>query len=147
MYYSEDAINNHIQRIEQADIMFYAMGPRYAEAPKALVERIDSQKLLIVGNKNYGESNGIIYAKRFSEDYYEQIVEIPRELIACNSRDSSQYSDRYIDMMAPVIVDETHARVFTDDNKFISQDCRHLTQAGAQYYARILDIGSILGIE
>ena len=50
---------------------------------------------------------------------------------------------KFIDMMAPVMIDETHVRVFTDDNKFISQDCRHLTQAGAQYYAQILNLDSI----
>ncbi len=28
-------------------------------------------------------------------------------------------------------------RVFADDGLFISQDCRHLTRAGAQYYAQV----------
>lgn len=30
-------------------------------------------------------------------------------------------------------------RVFSDDGKFISQDCRHLTKAGAKYYAKMID--------
>ena len=30
-------------------------------------------------------------------------------------------------------------RVFSDDGRFISQDCRHLTKAGAQYYAKLMD--------
>lgn len=147
LFFAEDAIEKHIKRIEEADIVFYAMGPGYGEIQQSITETTDSKKLYIVGNKNYGESNGIIYAKRFSEDYYDQTVEIPIKLTACNMRDSSQYADRYIDMMTPVMVDNTHVRVFTDDNMFISQDCRHLTQAGAQYYARILDVGRILGIE
>lgn len=29
--------------------------------------------------------------------------------------------------------------VFSDDGRFISQDCRHLTKAGAQYYAKLMD--------
>ena len=30
--------------------------------------------------------------------------------------------------------------VFVNDGRFISQDCRHLTQAGAQYYASLIDL-------
>lgn len=30
-------------------------------------------------------------------------------------------------------------QVFTDDGRFISQDCRHLTRAGAQYYAKLMN--------
>lgn len=33
--------------------------------------------------------------------------------------------------------------IFTDDNMFISQDCRHLTEAGAKYYAKLVDWDSI----
>ncbi len=41
-----------------------------------------------------------------------------------------KYEDHYIDMLAPVMITDTKVRVFTDDNKFISQDCSHLTKAG-----------------
>lgn len=147
LYYTEDAVEGHVRRIADADIVFYVVGPSYYEVPEIIKNTVQRNKLFVVGNKNYGESNGIIYAHRLSADYFEQTFEIPVELVSANSRDMSHYSDHYIDMMSPVMVDETHARVFTDDKKFISQDCRHLTQAGAQYYARILDIGEILGIE
>ena len=45
----------------------------------------------------------------------------------------------YIDLLTPAMTDQNHVRVFTDDNRYISQDCRHLTPAGAQWYAQILD--------
>ena len=48
-----------------------------------------------------------------------------------------------LDMMLPVMIDDKHVKVFTDDGKFISQDCRHLTQAGAQYYAKILELDKL----
>lgn len=38
----------------------------------------------------------------------------------------------YIDLLTPAMTDQNHVRVFTDDNRYISQDCRHLTPAGAQ---------------
>jgi hypothetical protein len=36
--------------------------------------------------------------------------------------------------------------VFTPSRKFISEDCRHLTRAGAQYFAQLFDaeLGVIL---
>ena len=34
--------------------------------------------------------------------------------------------------------------VFSDQHKFISQDCRHLTRGGAQYYAGLLDLEQLM---
>ena len=45
----------------------------------------------------------------------------------------------YIDMIAPVLVERNKVRVFTDDGRFISPDTGHLSQAGAQWYAKVLD--------
>lgn len=39
---------------------------------------------------------------------------------------------------------EGRIRVFSDSNMYISQDTKHLTQGGAQYYAKILDLKEIL---
>lgn len=49
------------------------------------------------------------------------------------------YSDIYIDMIEMLMQPDGKVRVFTDDGRFISQDCRHLTKAGAQYYASLID--------
>ena len=113
--------------------------------PDAVTANIPENKLRIVGNKNYGESNGIIYAKRHYNDYYKQSVRIPDELKKANKRDKEMFGSRYIDIMQPVTLADGSVKVFTDDNKFISQDCRHLTMAGTKYYSRILDIKAILG--
>ncbi len=50
-----------------------------------------------------------------------------------------EWGNDYIDMIAPVLVDKNRVRVFTDDGKFISPDTGHLSQAGAQWYAMMLD--------
>ena len=65
-------------------------------------------------------------------------------MLAFNKADEKRFGSRYISMMDPVMADDTHVRVFTDDHKFISQDCRHLTQAGAQYYAGLLNLNQII---
>jgi len=52
------------------------------------------------------------------------------------------YGDNYIDMVTPLL-DGDIIQVFTDDSYFISQDRKHPTKFGAQYYARILDLSFI----
>lgn len=96
-------------------------------------------KVMGISTKNYGSCNGIIYKNRGSEDYYNQVAQIDPGYKELNSEWKKQWGDDYIDLLTPSLVDEQHVRVFTDDNRYISQDCRHLTQAGAQWYAKILD--------
>lgn len=142
VYYESKTINKYRSRIESADYIFYATGPEYLKIPSAIKESVPDDKLYIVSDKNYGESNGIIYFQRLSENYFNQTVEIDQELIDYNESLKREYGDHFIDLMKPVLVDN-NAKVFTDEKKFISQDCRHLTQAGAQFYAKILNLGSI----
>ena len=144
LYYSEKALAENKEKIDKADLVFYAVGPAYKTVPDAVTANIPENKLRIVGNKNFGESNGIIYARRNSEGYFAQRVAVPEGLKEQNIRESEKYGDHYINLMQAVTDESGMVQVFTDDNKFISQDCRHLTKAGAQYYSRILDMESIL---
>lgn len=146
LYYTEETFNKHDERIELADIIFYVKGPGYEEVPENILE-IDRGRLYIVGNKNYGESNGIIFSHRKTDYYFEQTADIPDGLLEENEREKIRYGNRYIDMITPVLCDDGRVKVFTDDKMFISQDCRHLTQAGAKYYARILDMDQILALK
>lgn len=97
----------------------------------------------IIGNKSYGESNGIIYAHRKSKTYYEQVVDLPKELIEQNRYNSELWGEHYIDMLYLLQNDDGAIRVFTNNGKLISQDCKHLTQAGAEYYSSILDFSML----
>ena len=144
LYYTEDAFNTSTTKIELADIVFYAVGPGYDGVPAIVQAGVPEEKLYVVGNKCYGKSNGIIYSHRFSKDYFEQVIEVNNDLIDNINCDSKRFGDHFIDMMKPVMVDGTHSNVFTDNGKFISQDCRHLTQSGAIYYANHLDLEWIL---
>lgn len=49
------------------------------------------------------------------------------------------YPNNFINLISLVCDDDGKVKVFSDTGYFISQDCRHLTQAGAQYYAKIID--------
>ena len=92
-----------------------------------------------INTKNYGSSNSILYKNRGAEGYHKQVAQIDPGYKELNTEWEKQWGDNYIDLLTPSLVDEQHVRVFTDDNRYISQDCRHLTQAGAQWYASILD--------
>lgn len=48
------------QRADVADIVFYVMGPDFEDIPNEYELIIPEEKLYIVGNKNFGKSNGII---------------------------------------------------------------------------------------
>ncbi|MBP5294471.1 MAG: hypothetical protein J6Y95_01980, partial [Lachnospiraceae bacterium] len=145
LYYSESALTENADRIAEADYVFYALGLAYGAVPDPVAETVDAEKLYIISNKNYGASNGIVYARRGSEDYYSQSVEFLPALEEDIAANQSVWGDHYVDMMQPVLTDDHRVRVFTDDQKLISQDCRHLTKAGAKYYARILDLERFFG--
>ena len=146
IYYTEKNLLNKLNRIDSADLVFYAKGPGYKAVPSLVISKVPVTKLFIVGNKNFGESNGIVYARRGTNSYYEQTVLLPNELINENNEEKNKWKNHYIDMLAPVITDNGSARVFTEDKKFISQDCRHLTQAGTRYYSKVLNIKDLLNV-
>lgn len=137
LYYVGEGLSSNAKKVEMADVVFFTISGD--GVPKEVTEMIPEEKLFIVGNKQYGESNGIIYANRNRDDYYSQTVQLPIELSEQNNYEANLYGEHYIDMLAPLMTEDGRIRVFTSDNKFVSQDCRHLTRAGARYYASLLN--------
>ena len=129
------------ERVRQADYVIYGSSGWgiVQELPSALKD-IPSEKLYIVGNKSFGNSNGIIYINRGKDWYYDQYVDMPSDMILYNNAAKGLYGDHYIDMITPLLNEQSQIRVFDDDKCYISQDCRHLTKQGAQYYSKILDL-------
>lgn len=137
-YYPDEDFSAKYGRIDKADYVFYAQGPGYDSVPEEIIACVPLEKLYIIGNKNYGESNGMIYARRHCADYYDQSVTVPTELLEQNRREALIYGNHYINLLEFTQNSDGSVCVFTDEQKFISQDCMHLTQAGAQYYARLI---------
>ncbi len=142
--YSEEYIEERINRIEQADMVFYALGPDYNGVPQNILDIVSYDKLFIVGNKNFGKSNGIIYNNRKRDNYFNLTVSLDEELLNSNIEMKQKYKDHYIDLIEFVKQDDKNVRVFTPDGKFISQDCRHLTQSGAKFYSESIDFSVLL---
>lgn len=125
---------NVLARARDADVIFWS------EAPAEQVLRLDQRlagRLYVVGTKNFGRSAGIFYNHR-GADYFEQRVRPDAVWLKRNQELSRTYGDRYIDQMKAMMDDNGEVPVFTPDGKFISQDCRHLTSAGAAYTAEVL---------
>lgn len=97
------------------------------------------EKLVIVGTKNFGESNGQIYAKRYNPDYFNLRVKMEKGYIESNNTYKELYGDRYLDIIGLVIDEKGTMPVFTPDHRFISQDCRHFSMGGAKWFATLID--------
>lgn len=98
-------------------------------------------KIIIVGIKNFGTSNGRVYAKRHQTDYFEQYTEVVdvKRYIEDNKHYAVLYGDRYLDLMSHVVNDKNEVRVFTPDHHYISADCRHLSKGGAVFYGQEIE--------
>ena len=127
--------------------MFRSISTSTSSVSDSIPDGIPSEKLYIVGYKNFGSSNGIIYNHRGSKYYFDQTITLNHQVLTENQMLRDQYGDHFIDMIGSVQQADGSVRVFTDDQHFISQDCRHLTQYGAQYYARIMDLSWIIGMK
>lgn len=133
------------RRANDSDIIFFVLGPDYRDIPDCYLQFLPMNKLFVVGNKNFGKSNGIIYCRRNRDDYLNSIVELDVDLIENNLKMSKKYGGRFIDVLGYVMVSNTQVKVFTDEGKFISQDCRHLTQNGAKFLASRIAWDDIFG--
>ena len=137
----------YAERIKRADYIFSNAFTRiyHFEHDDIIEEFISDDALWYgVGTKEYGACNGNIYNRRNSENYYSQTASYAS--VADTYELEKRIWTNYIDFIAPVLHENGEISVFTDDNKYISQDTRHLTKAGAQYYARILDLRGIFGL-
>lgn len=96
-------------------------------------------KLFHIGEENYGENNGQVYCHRFAKDYHQLTIEKEEGYVEKNERLKATCTDIYVDMIEMVMQPDGKVCVFSYDGRFISQDCRNLTRAGAQYYATSIE--------
>lgn len=143
--YSSKYIADRESRMEDAEYIFYAISDNeFIGLPESVEKYYDLGKVYIVGNKNFGDCNGIIYNNRNSSDYLLQSITLSQDYLEQNERLLTEYTNHYIDMIGYVQNDDGTIRVFTPEGKFISQDCIHLTRAGAQYYASLIGLSWVV---
>ena len=103
------------------------------------INGVDASDLIVVGTKNFGESNGQFYTKRRSPRYFEQRTKIASDYIERNDRLKEIYGDRYLDLIGLVMDSDETMPVFTPDHHFVSQDCRHFSKGGAIWFGQLID--------
>lgn len=140
VYSPMETYKKEIDRFEKADVVLLST----LGVNKEIIEDVKSRcpsitKFYIVGEKNFGENNGQIYRHRLEKDYHQMSCEIEKGIIEKNNSLKAQFPDIYIDMINLMLLSDGKVRVFTNDGKFISQDCHHLTKAGAKFYSELID--------
>lgn len=137
--YSLNGCKNVNERFAKADIIFFS--EMRIDTFQSLKHQynIDTSKVWVVGTKNFGTNNGIFYNKKGDNNYCAQRVDIRPQALKLNNELKAQWGDRFIDLIGMVIDHDNKVPVFTDNCMFISQDCRHLTHAGAVYFASLLN--------
>jgi peptidoglycan/LPS O-acetylase OafA/YrhL len=127
------------ERFCRADVIFFSEMRMDKFLTLAGTYNIDTSKVWNVGTKSFGSNNGLFYNKRRSDSYCGQRVDIGQECRQLNNEMKDEWGDKYIDLIGMVVDSSGAVPVFTDDCMFISQDCKHLTRAGAKYFAKLLD--------
>ena len=138
--YLETLTAEQRERANEADLIFIRW-------PRKL-SGIEDEKQCGISTKNFGLSNGYNYNRRFRSDYYAVRAQMEDGIVDIYKEECLYWGEkRLVDFIAPVIDEDGKMPVFTDSRKYISQDCRHLTKAGAQYYAKILPLRQYLKLD
>lgn len=140
--YTSEMDGNIVGRIKDCDYIFIFGWKN--RVPNDLWNNLDSKtEVWGIGTKNFGVNNGQIYIKRNQPDYFKQTVKINPNFFKINDKLKDQWEDKYVDLLQYSLASDSSVIVFSDNHQFISQDCRHLTQAGAQYFANKIDFRKI----
>lgn len=140
--YSSVINENIVKRMKGCDYIF--IFGRKDKVSNILWNNVDSTtEVWGIGTKNFGVNNGQIYFKRNEPDYFEQTVSINPNFFIINDELQAQWNDKYVNLLQYSLTNDSSVVVFSEDHQFLSQDCRHLTQAGARFFAKKIDFKKI----
>lgn len=135
----------YIDRIKQADYVF--IFDMKHNVPYYFWENVKpGAEVWGIGTKNFGESNGIIYKNRNQPDYFKQTIKINPNFITINDQMKNEWKEKYIDLLGMSLAKNGEVIAFSPKHKFMSQDTRHLTRGGAEYYAKRIDFKQLFRI-
>lgn len=146
--YSEHpfATENMQHKLDMADIIFFSPYHKAEYIPVSRKFRIDESKIWIVGTKNFGPNNGLLYNQKRSQGNCDVRADVSSYALNENEQLKKQWGSRYIDVLSYVIDDTHKVPVFTQNCEFISQDTRHFTRSGAEFFARKINLHRYLDI-
>lgn len=144
IYVDKYKMPEYQERFANADRVFLSSSETDEEKVKEMElvcksNGFNTDNLVIVGTKNFGESNGQFYVKRNRPDYFEQRTKMEAKYYERNEKMESLYGDRYLDLIGLVIDENGTMPVFTPDHHYVSQDCRHFSKGGAIWFSQLID--------
>lgn len=144
IYSSDFEKPKYAERFANSDRVFFCVTAPDRESVRnlesvCLANGFPIEKLVIVGTKNFGESNGQIYIRRNNPDYFKQRVKMEDGCFELNEVYKKLYGDRYLDLIGLVIDENKTIPVFTPDHHFVSQDCRHFSKGGAIWFSQLVN--------
>jgi len=126
-----------ISRVRQCDRIFY-FGWKH-DVPDVVWRNLrQGVEVWGIGTKNHGTSNGIFYKNRYHSDYYSQRTAIRQDFQIVNRLLREEWQCNYIDFLILMRLSDNTVPIFTPEHYFITYDGRHLTPAGARFYANKL---------
>ncbi len=132
------------RRFKEADVIFFSEMDRGDLHEISSKYKFDSDKAFNIGTKNFGTHNGVYYKNRLKANYCEQNYILPQKTLDWNTKLNKEWGRKYVNIIKTIGIDHHTVPVFTQDCKFISYDCRHLSQAGAEFIATQQPIDSLL---
>lgn len=131
------------ERFSTADRVFFCSLGATEETVRdvemvCLANGLRANDLIVVGTKNFGDSNGQVYIKRNDPDYFSLRAKVSKDYLELNSRMKDKYGSRYLDLMGLVLDENGTVPVFTPNHLFICRDGRHFTKGGAVWYSRLI---------
>lgn len=124
--------------LKNSDFIFFG-GQIPPSMDKVFEYNLDTNKLWIIGTKDFGNSNGLHYNRKI-KNYSAYTTVMKSGVLKINNEYKSIWGDKYIDLIELIKDHNEKVLVFTPDGKFISQDTNHLTEFGAIYFAQLLEL-------
>ena len=131
----------YTERIKNADYIFF-FGWKHDVPDYLWANQKEGSSVWGIGTKNFGSCNGIIYKNRNHDDYFQQRVKINPSFYQIDDMLKAEWGDHYIEMLDLVSDADSTVTVFSKDNKYLSQDCKHLSKGGAEFYADAIDFST-----
>ncbi|MGV6810360.1 MAG: SGNH hydrolase domain-containing protein [bacterium] len=139
-----DTLQEALPHIKQADIVILAANWKLWSVQRlpTTVQHLQipsSQKLFVVGRKNFGKLNLRHYLHLSNNERIElrnPVYGIQREIN--QTMRESIAKNRFVDIQTLICKSEKDCPLFTPEARLISFDGGHLTQQGAAYVGRIL---------
>lgn len=134
------------ERLKKADYVFVATNRHFLSSYNydEIYPELFNRKFYRVGLKNFSKAFiGNIYKNRNKADYYNSEGDVDESSQDINDKERKVFRDRFIDMIAPVTGPDGKIKLF-NDKMLITQDGMHLTKAGAQLYAKRMNVWKYL---